>query len=202
MSMKRNLIHSMLGKEFGHWTVKRDAGRDSNNNSIALCQCRCGEEKIVRLSRIKSGRSLACGCQTGKTHGKSSTPEHMAWKNIKQRTSNPKRADYARYGGAGITMCKEWFNSFEEFYAHVGPRPSPDHSIDRKNSKKGYEPGNVRWATALTQNNNTKRNVNITFNGETMTASQWAKRLGVNPSILTRRILRGWSHSRTISTPC
>jgi len=73
---------------------------------------------------------------------------------MKTRCENPACAAYARYGGRGITVCARWRDSFEAFLADVGPRPSPRHSIDRKDNDKGYEPGNCRWATPSEQNAN------------------------------------------------
>ena len=70
------------------------------------------------------------------------------------RCLNPNRDDWPDYGGRGITVCTEWRESFEAFLAHVGRKPSPRHSLDRIENNRGYEPGNVRWATPREQANN------------------------------------------------
>ena len=76
-----------------------------------------------------------------------------------QRCENPNVAGYQEYyGGCGVTVCPQW-KDFAVFYADVGPRPSPTHSIDRyPNNDGNYEPGNVRWATPKQQVEN-RRNV-------------------------------------------
>jgi len=70
------------------------------------------------------------------------------------RCTNKNQADYKNYGGRGISVCRSWLDSFEVFYADVGPKPSPELSIDRIDNEGDYEPGNVRWATAKQQANN------------------------------------------------
>ena len=77
-----------------------------------------------------------------------------------QRCENPKRNNYGRYGGAGITVCDRWRHGdgarsgFECFLGDVGERP-PGKSLDRYPNPAGnYEPGNCRWATALEQRHN------------------------------------------------
>ncbi len=73
---------------------------------------------------------------------------------MKQRCLNPKHKAFPDYGGRGIGVAATWVKDFPAFFAHVGVRPSPFHSLGRIENEKGYEPGNVRWETSLEQNNN------------------------------------------------
>jgi hypothetical protein len=91
-----------------------------------------------------------------KKHGLSGTPEHRNWRNMIDRCGNPKCKYYPRYGGRGIKVCERWLgpDGFANFYADMGPKPSPAHSIDRVNNDAGYEPGNCKWATKAEQARN------------------------------------------------
>ena len=80
---------------------------------------------------------------------------------MKNRCFNPKSLKYKDYGGRGITVCEEWRNDFIKYYEYVSKLPhfnEKGYSIDRINDNGNYEPGNVRWATAKEQANNTRRN--------------------------------------------
>jgi len=79
-------------------------------------------------------------------HGDTDSPEHCAWKQMKQRC-RPGSVWRRWYAARGIVVCDEWRQSYEAFRDHIGPRPSPKHSLDRINNDGNYEPGNVRWAT-------------------------------------------------------
>jgi hypothetical protein len=84
----------------------------------------------------------------------------MIWAGMKTRCYNKKNKDYVYYGARGIGVCDEWrrdFKVFREYIRFIGDRPSPEYSIDRKDNDRGYEPGNVRWATAQTQTENRRR---------------------------------------------
>lgn len=88
------------------------------------------------------------------THGLSQTPEYKCWQQIKARCLNPNHIAYPDYGGRGISIHPDWQDNFPAFLEHVGSRPSKHYSLDRIRNDRGYEPGNVRWATRLEQNNN------------------------------------------------
>jgi hypothetical protein len=135
-----------------------------------------------------------------RTHGRSRTPEYCCWQAMIQRCINPHRRGYENYGGRGISVCDRWRTSFENFTADMGPRP-PGHSLDRIDNDGNYEPGNCRWATNTVQLRNRGNNRLVTFNGETLTISEWAEKLNVHKNTLTNRIDRGWSVDDAFTKP-
>lgn len=128
--------------------------------------------------------------------------EHRCWATMLSRCYNPNRDNYQHYGGRGITVCDEWRNSFAAFFAHVGLKPTPKHSIDRFPNKNGnYEPGNVRWANQSEQCRNQRDNRIITANGESITLAEWAERTGISKDAIRVRLGLGWTPERAISEP-
>jgi hypothetical protein len=126
-------------------------------------------------------------------HDMSGTPEYLVWKAMRARckSSNPKMAPY--YRDRGISVCKRW-DSFVNFYADMGAKPSSKHSIDRINNDKGYSPSNCRWATKEEQQTNKRGTYQLTMNGETLNIAQWARRYGlIKTTLWTRIIKRGES---------
>jgi hypothetical protein len=85
-------------------------------------------------------------------HGFYSEPEFRAWSNMKKRCAE---ARWSKWYGH-VKICDRWRESYEHFLADVGRRPSEKHSLDRIDPTRGYEPGNVRWATRAAQSRNTK----------------------------------------------
>lgn len=90
-------------------------------------------------------------------------------------------------------MHEEWRRDFAAFIRDIGPRPSPEHSVDRIDTNGHYEPGNVRWATAAEQRRNTRRNRWLTVAGVTMCVADWARAAGVVKLRLSSRMDRGMS---------
>lgn len=87
----------------------------------------------------------------------SATPEYEAWRAMKRRCAENNRRAKPYYFDRGITVCERWAKSFPAFLEDVGRRPSGEFSLDRIDNDRGYEPGNVRWAT-WTQQMNNRRN--------------------------------------------
>ena len=120
-------------------------------------------------------------------HGRHNTPEHRVWCEMKRRCSNRKLHNYHRYGGRGIKVCDRWLNSFVNFFADMGERPTPDHQIERKDTDGDYTPDNCRWATRLEQARNKSNNTFVTINGETLTLGAWHEKLGTSPGVMEGR---------------
>jgi len=80
--------------------------------------------------------------------------EFNTWVAMKYRCSSPKSDSWHNYGGRGITVCRRWAESFDNFFADMGSKPSPKHSIHRINNNGNYDPGNCQWATALEHTKN------------------------------------------------
>ena len=134
----------------------------------------------------------------GKHHGMSNTSEYRSWKAMKSRCSNPKATGYERYGGRGIKVCAAW-HRFVNFYADMGDKPTPDHSLDRINNHGHYEPSNCKWSTRIEQKNNARNCVCLTYKGETLTISQWARLFNIKKTVLVGRIKMGWTVERALT---
>lgn len=128
-------------------------------------------------------------------------PLYAKWFGIKQRCFNPDHPHYHRYGGRGVTMCDEWANDFAAFRAAVGQQPEKGMTLDREDNNRGYEPGNVRWATRKQQANNRETNVMLTHNNQTMTLKQWAEHLGYTYALVAGRWKGGERDPAVILAP-
>jgi hypothetical protein len=83
----------------------------------------------------------------------SNIPEYHSWQMMKNRCLNPNAVDYAYYGGRGVTIDPRW-HYFMFFFADMGRRPTPKHTLERKNNALGYSASNCCWATRETQARN------------------------------------------------
>lgn len=95
---------------------------------------------------------------------------------------------YYAYGGRGIRVCARW-RDFGNFLEDMGRKPSPEHSIDRKDNDGDYEPNNCRWATATEQARNKRTCRKITHAGETLTLHEWSARTGISYGLLYGRLV-------------
>ena len=119
---------------------------------------------------------------------------------MRQRCLNPNCKDYPNYGGRGIKICERW-NSYELFKEDMEAGFSRELSLDRINNDKDYYKENCRWATKETQNNNTRQNNYIEFNGLSKTLPQWSRLLGIKRSTLAQRLhVYKWSVEKTLLT--
>jgi len=126
--------------------------------------------------------------------------EYRAWRNMRQRCLNPKTPNYYRYGGRGITICDQWL-SFETFLEDMGRKPSKDRSIERRDNDGNYEPSNCYWASQEQQDNNKRTTIRLTYNGETLSLAQWAKKTGLTYDQIRARYRMGWDIKDIIESP-
>lgn len=152
------------GQIFGRLTASHEATPELKKTlKYAFywwCVCRCGVIKRIDERSLTRGLTKSCGCIKADllrsydkkltTHGKSKTREYHIWANIKERCLNPNNSRYMDYGGRGITVSDSWM-TFNNFIADMGDRPTPKHSIDRKNNDQGYSKENCKWSTKSEQ---------------------------------------------------
>lgn len=167
-------------------------------------RCDCGNETVTRATGVRSGGTRSCGClqreraRDGAKHGMQAAPEYSCWRSLLSRCRNPKNPGYRIYGGRGIKVCRRWWK-FENFYADMGPRPSPEHSIDRIDNDGNYEPGNCRWATRKEQRRNQSTNRIVVYRGRKMTLAEACEQAAVPYDCAYSRLRRGWSSERTFA---
>ena len=92
-----------------------------------------------------------------------------------QRCYNPKRPQYANYGGRGIRVCSEW-HDYETFrlWAISSGYKHP-LQLDRIDVNGDYEPSNCRWVTNKENCRNKRRNVLLMYNGEEKCVAEWCE---------------------------
>jgi hypothetical protein len=174
--------------------------------SSVLRYCKyCAKEFYVHPYRIKKGLgefcSVSCSAKfNSPTHGKAKSRTYRSWAMMLQRCTNPKYTDFSKYGGAGITVSKEWSKSFTAFLSDLGERPL-GKSLDRINGKLGYFKENCRWATRREQNQNMKSNRLLTFRGETKCIAEWVRIIGLPFTTIKNRLNRGWTVEEALTIP-
>lgn len=199
-------LADIKGQVFGRLTVL-DRDLFVNGKTRWLCSCECGKQVSVIGQLLRNGRTKSCGClrsdraaETASKHGgyvgRKPTRTMRIWKNMIQRTCNPNCPMYARYGGAGIGVCKSW-QTFEGFMADMGEVPD-GLTLERIDNSKGYEPNNCKWTTYAEQNRNKSSTKKLTLNGRTQVAADWAAELGLTDSQIYKRIRRGWSDEEVL----
>lgn len=202
------------GQKYGRLVALRCVGKDPYNQKKWQFLCDCGQETVATATNVRHGRTRSCGCLYKETraykgsprdgarttHNLSGAPEYHVWVSIKQRCLNSKEPGFRFYGGRGIKVCERWMR-FEHFYADMGPRPSPELSIDRINNDGDYEPGNCRWATSKQQKRNQRRNRIVTHDGRQMTIAEACELTGMTHALVSERLKRGWSTERALSAP-
>lgn len=204
--MEQRVIQ-MVGRVSGQLTVIARAPQRAINGEVMWeCLCDCGGTVAASGAHLRQERVTSCGCAQRASwviDGVSRLVEQRTWYGILARCFNVRNANYARYGGRGISVHPDWIGleGWPRFFAHVGPRPSSAHSIDRFPDNNGnYEPGNVRWATGSEQQANKRTTHLIEYNGEKLPLKVMAKKYGISRCTLLNR-LRTMSVTDALTKP-
>ena len=139
--------------------------------------------------------------ESNTVHGLSGSVEYGHWKAMRQRCNDPKAEKYPKYGGIGVVVCERW-DDFAAFLEDMGPSPSTDCSLDRFPNRHGnYEPGNVRWASAVEQTRNRDCTVEVVFEGASVAIAELAERFSIPYGRLRSRLRLGWGVEDAIRKP-
>jgi hypothetical protein len=184
----------VTGKKYGSWRV---LGSILWKRSIQywLVSCKCGTEKYVNHSKLIHGESKSCKPCSKTIHNKRFARIYNIFHHILQRCNNPNNKSYPVYGGRGIRLLWEDFESFlkdmgSSYEEHVKTYGEKNTLIERIDSNGNYCRENCRWATWKEQQNNRTNNHRIFAFGEELTLTQWAERYGMKVSRLHSRITR------------
>lgn len=182
----------LVGSKFGKLTVVSLS--HTEKTQYWNCLCDCGKSVVVVTRNLRIGHNKSCGCHKGLArlthgHGKANNLTYMSWQSMKKRCNlNPKSEYYARYYGRGIRICDNWINSFENFLADMGERPSKQHTLERKKNNLHYEKENCSWETMYVQHRNKENSKYLEYNGERMIQADWARKFNTPPSHVERML--------------
>ena len=198
----------LTGQRFGRLKVIARAENTRQGKPQWLCECDCGNRKIVYGYSLTRGATKSCGCllkettiTKNTTHGKRHMRIYRIWASIHERCNYPAHKYYKNYGGRGIRVCAEWDDFFMFYEWALANGYQEGLTIDRIDTNGNYEPSNCRWVTMKVQNNNRRNNHLVTYKGQTKTLSEWAEEFQINRYTLYKRIQAGWSVEKALETP-
>lgn len=193
----------LTGKRFGNFTVLRKNDTKTYTKVSWVCQCDCGEIKVLTSSWLNARKSTECHCKFTR-HNDTKARLYQIYIDMIRRCTNPKNKAYKYYGQRGIKVCKKWLGNAGYVYFRnwaLSHGYSDELTIDRKNNNGNYSPQNCRWATSKEQRNNQRTNRRITIDGETHTLAEWSEITGVKAITIGTRLRYGWDEKDAVTKP-
>ena len=199
--LRGSQLLNLRGQVFGLLTVIRILPYRHKSKRMWLCKCSCGSDPIaVRHDYLlhTNNPKTHCGC-SNKGLPTLYPREYHIWNSMLRRCFNPAFDGYPQYGGRGITVCERWQglekdggDGFANFFADMGRRPSPKHSLDRREANGNYEKDNCRWATLQEQARNKRNSVYLPHpqTGATVPAAEVAEFLGIRYQSMRARYIK------------
>jgi len=216
------------GAKFGRLLVVERLRRGNRYTGKVQCLCDCNMEVVCGIDALLSGNTRSCGCLASEVTSKRNRDTakwkrfsakypktYSTWNGMISRCYNQNQKAYPRYGGFGVVVCEFLRKSPWNLKKMIGLRNSTKPSIDRypihdgnytcgtcKECKRNGWDLNVRWATRREQSlNRGEFNIYLTAFGRTLTRSEWAELSGIGTECVRKRLDRGWSLEKSLTTP-
>ena len=187
------------GMKRGMMTAVREVG-SNGRRKLWLVRCECGAEKTLVGTSFATGDAQSCnssecrkelrrrkGHKPFTTHGMSKHPAYAVWRSMLDRCRLPTHQAWHNYGGRGIRVCVRWEESFENFWADMGPTYQRGLTLERVDNDAGYGPSNCRWADWKSQSRNQRRNAVIDTPEGPMLVCEAAEKSGIGMTTLLYR---------------
>lgn len=126
-------------------------------------------------------------------------PAYHVWRAMIDRCRLPQHPAWHNYGGHGISVCKRWVSSFQNFWDDMGPTYQEKLDIDREDNNGNYTPKNCRWVTRRKNTRNRRKTLRLPGFPPDFWDIALAK--GIKRSTLYYRIKAGLSWEQIINTP-
>ena len=196
------------------WATREEQGRNTRANrrlthggetlTVVEWSERTGVPDHTIRNRLKQGLPVegvlapATRSHTGPRKRRGARPEYVAWNAMVQRCTNSEHQSWPEYGGRGITVHPEWVSSFESFVRDMGPRPSPEHALGRRDNDGSYTPENTRWLTRGELTRGTRTGRRITYGEESLRLIEWSERTGLTTEAIRGRLRAGWTEGQAL----
>ena len=209
--MPRLSIHFL--QTFGRLHILREVSKKNRRHRRVECICDCGNIAEINLDNLvpknfpgRARHTQSCGClflervkASNTTHGLSKSKEEIVYRNMINRCHDPTAPNWDDYGGRGIAVCPKWKSDLSSFVSHVGRIPSPGLTIERIDNNRGYEPGNVKWASRKDQARNRRNSLWVTYHGKRRLLAELCEERLFKYGTVWSRYRRGWPENMWFS---